>query len=131
MTLSFPCHPRDFRTWRGGSGGAFTVPAGKRFVVTAIGSDKQNPAPSPLGLLAPLCDLYADGVLVLRGGALGYISSAALALQEFYGPMIGWTPVPEGLQFPAGTVLQVRQVMTPYPPPYIWTTRLAGYLLPA
>lgn len=131
MTLSFPCHPRDFRTLRGAANATYTVPAGKRFVVTAIGSTKQQTAASPLGLIAPLSDLYANGVLVLRGGALGYIGAQALALQEIYGPMINWSPVPEGLQFPAGTVLQVRQVMTAFPAPYIWTGRIAGYLLPA
>src|SRR6188768_4081691 len=110
MPFSFPCHPREIRTLRTvGTAGvisSYTVPAGKIWVLTALGVTR--PAGTSLvGLIAPMATLYANDIVVLRGSITGYISNEWLNLREQHAPMTMWSKVPKGISFPAGTVLKV------------------------
>lgn len=139
---SYPCHPRDIRTIREGTGATYVVPPGKMYVLTAIGAQRQA-GTAPSGLIAPMADFYANGLIVLRGATLGYQAfengilavNPALALKELYGPMMTWAKVPDGLRFSAGTVLKLERVLVGYAPPpalqHVWTGRAAGYLINA
>ena len=91
-------HPKDMRVIR--EVAAYVVPAGRIFVLTALGAYFG-------GAFSSATSLYANGVLQIQGGFFGNFSGGLLSGTELYGPFCTMARVPDCITFPAGTVLSV------------------------
>lgn len=97
--VNYMPHPRDMVTIKEGT--PYTVPTGKIFVLTGLGTTVLNEE-----LSTPVV-FTADGVTEQRGGTYGPASATVVGGSRFYHDVCTGAPTPPGMTYAAGVVLAV------------------------